>query len=331
MVSFKQIQASNALINDATAPRVAVFVGGTSGIGQLTIRALVATGASTRLHIIGRKSSAKRTQRFIEEMKIVNPKADFVWTEGEVSLLADATRVCEIIKRKESSVDLLFMTTGYAPFGARQETSEGIEITQSLEYYTRIAFILHLLPLLNEAEAPRVVSVMAGGFEKATIDLDDLELRKPGSFNLYNARMLNTTITSTTMEKLSEENPNITFVHSSPGWVDTGNVKRGAGSTGIVFWLVWLFLEPLIRVFSQSDDYSGQVHLFKSTSAAFGGRGIRWDGKAGVNTLDEPANGLFLVGSSGDCTANAKVMASLRKVARGRIWDYMQAVLKPYI
>jgi 2-phosphoglycerate kinase len=47
MVSYNEIRASNALINDAMAPRIAVFVGGTSGIGKLTIRALVATGAST--------------------------------------------------------------------------------------------------------------------------------------------------------------------------------------------------------------------------------------------------------------------------------------------
>src|ERR1700761_8745383 len=146
MVSIKEIRASNALINDATGPRVAVFVGGTSGIGKFTVKALVAAGTSVRIYLIGRRSSAESSRAFIEELAAINPKAEVVWTEGEISLLADSKRVCEIIKSKESRVDLLFLSAGYAPFGTRQETSEGIEIAQSLEYYSRILFIQHLLP-----------------------------------------------------------------------------------------------------------------------------------------------------------------------------------------
>src|ERR1700761_2629240 len=101
MVSYAEIRASNRLINDANAPRVAVFVGGTSGIGKLTVHALVATGASMRIYLVGRKSSAERMQAFIEELRDVNDKAEVVWTEGEIALLAESKRVCEIIKSKE--------------------------------------------------------------------------------------------------------------------------------------------------------------------------------------------------------------------------------------
>ncbi|KAL5425330.1 hypothetical protein PMIN06_010557 [Paraphaeosphaeria minitans] len=37
MVAYKHTQASNVSINDANAPRVAVFVGRTSGIGKLIL------------------------------------------------------------------------------------------------------------------------------------------------------------------------------------------------------------------------------------------------------------------------------------------------------
>jgi NADP-dependent 3-hydroxy acid dehydrogenase YdfG len=123
MVSYKEIHASNALINDATAPPVAIFVGGTSGIGKLTVRALVATGASVRIYLVGRKSSEERMHTFILELHAINPKAEVIWTEGEVALLAETKRVCETIKSKESRVDLLFLTAGYAPFGTRRETA----------------------------------------------------------------------------------------------------------------------------------------------------------------------------------------------------------------
>lgn len=235
MVSYKDIQASNALINDATAPRVAVFVGGTSGIGKLTVRALVATGASTRIYLVGRRSSEERTRAFIQELHALNPKAEVIWTEGEVALLAETRRVCEIIKSKESRVDLLFLTAGYAPFGERKETAEGVEIAQSLEYYSRVLFILQLLPLLAKAEAPRVVSVLGGGLERTTsINLDDLDLKKPGNFSGMNAQVQYVAMNTTALEKLAGDNPDVTFIHSWPGWVNTGNVRRGLDVNSMV-------------------------------------------------------------------------------------------------
>jgi NAD(P)-dependent dehydrogenase (short-subunit alcohol dehydrogenase family) len=331
MVSYNEIKASNALINDTTAPRVAVFVGGTSGIGQLTIRALVATGASVKIYLIGRKSSQERSEVFVQELQTLNPKAEIIWTEAEVSLLAETKRVCEVIKTKERHVDLLFLTTGYAPMGARAETAEGVEISQSLAYYSRVLFILHLLPLLEKAEAPRVVSVLGGGMERASMELDDIDLKGPGKFGMK-AQMQYVNMNSVALEKLAGDHPNVTFVHSWPGWVNTGNVWRGVDNpNSIKGWLVWLLLEPLIGLFSFRDEESGQRHLFQCTSAAFGGRGIPWKGKVGVNSLNGQDVGLFLVNYKCDCTPNAKVMSVLREKARGKIWDHTLEVLGPYL
>jgi NAD(P)-dependent dehydrogenase (short-subunit alcohol dehydrogenase family) len=268
---------------------------------------------------------------FIQELHAINPKAEVIWTEGEVTLLAETKRICEAIKSKESRVDLLFLTAGYAPFGTRRETAEGLEIAQSLEYYSRMLFVLHLLPLLDEAEAPKVVSVLAGGLERATIDLDDLDLKKPGNFGGVKAQMQYTAMNTTTLEKLANDNPNVTFIHSWPGWVNTGNVRRSSDPNSIMAWFVWLILEPLIGLFWFSDEESGQRHLFQSTSAAFGGRGVPWKGKPGINSLEKPADGLFLVDYKCDCTPNAKVMPLLREKAQGKIWDHTQEVLRPYL
>jgi NAD(P)-dependent dehydrogenase (short-subunit alcohol dehydrogenase family) len=330
MVSYKEIKAANALINDANSPQVAVFVGGTSGIGQLTIKALVATGASMRIYLVGRKSSAERMQSFIQELNTLNPKAEIIWTEGEISLLAESKQACEIIKSKESRVDLLFLTAGYAPFNGRAETVEGIEITQSLAYYSRVLFISHLLPLLIKAEAPRVVSVLAGGLERS-VDVDDIDLKRPGNFGLVKAQSQYGVLNTIAMDKLARENPDVTFIHSWPGWVNTGNVRRGLESNSIKGWLVWLFLEPLIGLFSFSDEDSGQRHLFQSTSAAFGGRGVPWQGKPGINSVETTANGLFLVNYKCECTPNAKVIPLLREEAQEQIWGHTQEILQPYL
>jgi len=332
MVSYNEVKASNALLNDATTPRIAVFVGGTSGIGKLTIKALVATGASVKIYLIGRKSSKERSEAFIQELQLLNSKAEIIWTEAEVSLLAETKRVCEVIKTKEQHIDLLFLTTGYAPMGGRIETAEGIEISRSLGYYTRTLFTLHLLPLLEKAEAPRVVSVQAGGMETKSMQLDDIDLKKPGNFGLMKAHLQCGNMNSATLEKLASEHPHVTFINSWPGWVNTGNVWRGISNrNGAMGWFVWLVLDPLIGMFSFKDEESGQRNLFQCTSAAFGGRGIPWKGKVGVNSLNEQEGGLFLVNYKCDCTPNAKVMSVLREKARERIWDHTVEVLGPYL
>jgi len=331
MVTYAEIQASNALINDATAPRVAVFVGATSGIGKLTIKAFIATGASMRIYLIGRKSSEERTNSFIQELHAINLKAEVIWTEGEISLLAETKRVCEVIKTKEPRIDLLFLTAGYTPFTSRRDTAEGLEISQSLAYYSRMLFILHLLPVLDAAEAPRVISVLAGGLERTSVDLDDIDLKKPGNFGPMKAQTQYTRLNTITLGKLAVDNPNVTFIHSWPGSVNTGNVRRGLDPNSILAWVVWLILEPLIGLFSFSDDESGQRHLFQTTSAAFGGRGVPWNGKPGVNSLEKQADGLFLVNYKCDCTPNAKVVSLLREKAQEKIWDHSQEVLRPYL
>ena len=332
MVSQKEIQASNALINNATAPRVSVFVGGTSGIGKLTIQALVATGASMRIYLVGRKSSEERMQAFIQELHDVNPTAEIIWREGEISLMAETKRVCEVIKSKESRVDLLFLTAGFAPYGTRKETAEGIEVAQSLEYYSRILFILQLLPLFAKGEAPRVVSVLSGGFERGVINVDDIDLKRPGNFRFLQAQSQYGELNTVTIDKLAIDNPHVTFIHSWPGWVNTGNVRRTfTDPNSIIIWVVCLILEALIALISIRDEDSGQRHLFQCTSAAFGGYGIPWKGKPGVTSHGKEADGLFLVNYKCDCTPNAKVVPVLREKAQRKVWDHTQGVLRPYL
>lgn len=336
MVAYADVQASNALINDATAPRVAVFVGGTSGVGKLTVRALVGTGASLRIYLVGRKSSEERTMAFIQELHAINPKAEVIWTEGEISLLAETSRLCQVIKGKETRIDLLFMTAGYAPFGPREETAEGLEITQSLEYYSRMLFVLLLLPLINRAESPRVVSVLAGGRERANMNLADMDLKQdPENFAGilgFKATMQYANMNTMTLERLADANPNVTFIHSQPGAVNSGNVHRGVwDQNSITAWFVWLFLNPVIQLIAFTDEESGQRNLFQCTSAAFGAHGVPWNGIPGVNTHGKPGRGLFLVSRKCDCSTNEKVLSGLREKAQDLIWEHTQEILRPYL
>lgn len=120
MVCLKDIQAANAQLSEKTAPKVAVFAGGTSGIGKLTIKRLVTLGFPVKVYIIGRPSTEEATKLFIAELQEANPNAELIWTPGEISLLSEVKRISEDVSKSESSIDLLFLTAGYAPFGERK-------------------------------------------------------------------------------------------------------------------------------------------------------------------------------------------------------------------
>ena len=328
MVSLKAVKASNARLSATQSTFVAIFVGGTSGIGKSTIEALVSTGADTRIYLVGRKSSKDRMNTFIKDMNNISPRAEVIWTEAEVSLLAETSRVCEDIKKKEKYVDLLFMSAGYAPFSGRKDTAEGLDVTQSLEYYSRLLFTLLLLPHLARSGAPRVVSVLAGGLEPASIQVDDLGLKKEANFGGFKSQGHYAAMNTMALEKLAEEHPTVTFVHSFPGWVNTGNHRRGTDPSSTLGRFVWPIFGPLMSLLSMSDEESGQRHLFESTSSMFGGGGVQWDGEFGLNTREKRKNGLFLLNQKCECTPNAKVLSSLREQAQKKVWAHTAEVLE---
>ena len=131
MVRFDIVQSSNkTLIN--TQPLVAVFVGGTSGIGEYTIRALANThgtqGKGLRLYIVGRNTSA--AENIIAECTRTCPGADFRFIRaGNLALLKDVDSACaEIIRLEEAEkakgrsarIDMLYMSQGYVAFNGRE-------------------------------------------------------------------------------------------------------------------------------------------------------------------------------------------------------------------
>ena len=124
MVSISEVRSSNAQLTEATIPRVAVFVGGTSGIGKATIGRLAGLKLAVKIYIVGRKSTQPAMKISMDELRTNNPKTDLIWVEAEVALLSEVKRVCEIVKQAESKIDLLFLSAGYAPWGGRNSMPE---------------------------------------------------------------------------------------------------------------------------------------------------------------------------------------------------------------
>lgn len=111
MVALEAIRASNKRIA-TTFPRglVAVFVGATNGVGEATVRQFAKYVQSPRVYLIGRSQEAGT--RITKECKALNPQGEFIFISKDTSLIRNVDEICEDLKRRETSINLLFLTIG---------------------------------------------------------------------------------------------------------------------------------------------------------------------------------------------------------------------------
>jgi NAD(P)-dependent dehydrogenase (short-subunit alcohol dehydrogenase family) len=110
MVALTAVKASNALLASSLPNLVAVFVGGTSGIGEFTLKAFAQHTLEPRAYLIGRSQEAG--DRIKAECQKLNPTGEFIFMKADTSLIRNVDKVCEEIKAKETKINILFLTTG---------------------------------------------------------------------------------------------------------------------------------------------------------------------------------------------------------------------------
>jgi NADP-dependent 3-hydroxy acid dehydrogenase YdfG len=111
MVSLEIIESSNDRIRSTLqAGLVAVFVGGTNGVGETTVRQFAKHAAQPRVYIVGRSQEAG--DRVTTECRALNPEGTFVFLKRETSLMRNVDEICNELASKEEVVNLLFLTVG---------------------------------------------------------------------------------------------------------------------------------------------------------------------------------------------------------------------------
>lgn len=117
MILLNEAIASNKQITSVLPHGlVAVFVGGTSGVGEYTLKAFARYAAKPRVYIIGR--SQESASRIVNECKELNRDGMFEFIKADVSLLKSVDDVCRQIRSKEKRINILFQTQGTMAFGA---------------------------------------------------------------------------------------------------------------------------------------------------------------------------------------------------------------------
>ncbi|PGH34430.1 hypothetical protein GX50_02798 [[Emmonsia] crescens] len=309
MVSLATVRASNQRLKAAIPGTTALFVGGTTGIGQNTLRQLAMHVESPKVYIIGR--SEQKASPFLAELGRLNPRGNFQFIETDVSLIRNVDKACKMIKDKEDRLNMLFMTPGGISLSGRKETPEGIDQIFALRYYSRMRFIQNLLPLLSTTTPARVISIFGGGFE-SSINGSDLDLKH--NFSILNCAKHAITMTSLSMEHLAittacQEQQNnsgpVSFMHIYPGLVRS-NIYTNSFPAPIAAFYNYVLWPTMMLPFSVDAQESGERHLFHLTSASYpGGNASDRDTVAskqqsdGVSVLGDPSNTPVAVGSTG--------------------------------
>lgn len=330
MVTLDIVRKANISLRTRLPKPVALFVGGTSGIGRSTLRQLALNTEAPTAYIVGR--SETNAKPLLKELHQLNPLGSYNFIEADVSLISNVDKACESIKQREKALNLLFMTPGGLSLVGRRETSEGIDKLFALRYYTRMRFTQNLLPLLEAAEHQpgRVVSVLGGGFE-GNINADDLDLKH--NYNIVSCAMHSVTMTSLAMEHLAASH-RASFVHVFPGLVST-NIYTNSFSpplAAVYNYGVW----PLMYPFSVDIEESGQRHLFHATSERYSDITVEKSEATSAHDEDRAAmgsdgvlgSGAYLMNWKGETSAARKKMQKLRAQGMARqIWDHTTELL----
>ncbi|GJP88564.1 short-chain dehydrogenases/reductase [Aspergillus niger] len=328
MPTLSQVRQSNTALGAQRQKMVAVFVGGTSGIGEATAKQMALAVKQPTIHLVGRNPASG--SRVLEELRASNPNGSYNFIQSDVSLLRSVDKACEEITDKEKQIDLLFMSTGHLSL-SKNETDEGLDDNHALRYYSRMRFVQRLMPLLSASSGPaRVVSILAGG-QEGTMEEDNFDLRKSWSFTKGNTYAA--TLNSLAIEHLATAHPTVSFLHVFPGIVRTPLMNASFGNYG------GAILSFLSRPISMSPEESGERNLFLSTSAAYPPATPKDPSQLGVPLVKgvdtasastgKVGGGSYILKYDGSNATREKLMADYRaRSFPGKVWDHTLETFK---
>ncbi|SIN93469.1 NAD(P)-dependent dehydrogenase, short-chain alcohol dehydrogenase family [Singulisphaera sp. GP187] len=236
------------------AGKVCLVTGATSGIGEITARALAEQGAN--LTIVGR--SQERCIATLDRIRRSSLDADVDFILADLSSQESIRHLAALFRERKSRLDLLINNAG-ALFFERHESVDGIELTFALNHLAYFQLTILLLDLLLASPPSRVVNVASEAHRSAgKIPFDDLEGRKRyRGFRAYaQSKLANLLFTFELARRL--EGTHVTANALHPGLVAT-NIFAGNGIPG------WL-LRRGASLFAISPEKGAETSIYLGSS-----------------------------------------------------------------
>ncbi|KAI5467899.1 hypothetical protein BGZ63DRAFT_410736 [Mariannaea sp. PMI_226] len=324
MVALSKVQESNLKASSALpAGLVAVFAGGTAGIGEMTMKSFTKHTVQPKIYFLGRSQQAG--DRLLQELKTLNPDGTYHFLKTDLSLLKTVDEVCNEIKKKEKAINVLFMTQG--TLNMSSTTEEGLRLITALSLYSRFRMAVNLLPLVRQATSiRRIVTVMAGTKE-GRLYMDDIAGEK---VPLTGSRAHMCSVITLALEELSRQAPEVSFIHNYPGAVETNLIRPGDGAMIRTVGMGMHVIMKALHVYIPEAEVS-ERHAWLCLSGRYAPK-EKGEGVQGVPS-DEIAlgadgkrgSGFYSIDWNGD-SAGEKVVQTLDKYraegAVAKVWEH---------
>jgi NAD(P)-dependent dehydrogenase (short-subunit alcohol dehydrogenase family) len=153
--------------------RTALVTGAGSGIGFEAARALAQHGAE--LLIVDRNEPAGLAA--VARIRALRPDAKVMFRPLDLSHLKAVKDFAAAQLDEGRKLDILMNNAGIQPIATRRTSADGFELTFAIGHLGHFALTGLLLPLLNAAPAPRVVTVSSLVHGQGRFDWDDLQMK----------------------------------------------------------------------------------------------------------------------------------------------------------
>jgi NAD(P)-dependent dehydrogenase (short-subunit alcohol dehydrogenase family) len=160
-------------IPDLEGQRILV-TGAASGIGYEAARALAQHGAEVLL--ADKNAAAGRAA--VEKIRALRADAKVKFLPLDLGSLESVREFAAALVAKGKPLDVLINNAGIQPISERRTSADGFELTFAIGHFGHYVLTGLLLPLLNKAPAPRVVTVSSMVHGRGRLDWKDLQMEK---------------------------------------------------------------------------------------------------------------------------------------------------------
>ena len=215
------------------AGRHIVITGANSGIGLEAAKQLASKGAKITLAV----RNLDKGQAAVNEIKQFAPSARLSLIELDLSDLNSVEQCIAHFIEKDEPIDVLINNAGVMQFDKRFESKQGYELMWATNHLGHFALTLGLLPLLEQAKKPRVVTLssLVAKFKSADIYYHDLNFE--GHYDKMAAyaqsKLANVMFASELQQRLHSANSKVLSVAAHPGYTAT-NLQQHMGLAGTI-------------------------------------------------------------------------------------------------
>lgn len=231
--------------------RVSLVTGGTEGIGKAVALRLAALGDTVL--ITGR--NREHGLEVLARLRATSER-EHAFLPADLALMSSTSELAREVSARTPRLDAVVCCAGILSL-IPEYTSEGLERTLALNYFSRFLLVRMLLPLLSAAPSGRVVLVANAGQYPDTLDLEDLryERGKPGLQVAGRSQFANDLLAIELAERVQSTSVVVTCVF--PGRVKT-NVFRNARG---VPWYLRPF-GPLLQLGALAPEIAADTPVF---------------------------------------------------------------------